>query len=256
MENLEQNTSPLGEADVTASQGQLDANETQTVETEVSIDGGSSEEAEQASNPWDNEPQFKGKSPAEMHEIYKNMRAQYSQKAEVVNLIQEKYGVTPDQLKAQIEQQEIQQKQEYYANNPLAPVLDKVSYLEAKIQMQEQEKALANVEKEIDSFIKENPAYESSRDKIKKLSLTPDIGFNPATGEEVSISDIAREWIGEVRALGQQDAYKKIENKKQTQATGVSQSPPKGKVTMEDLAQMSSKDMESILPWADISNRL
>jgi hypothetical protein len=259
MDNLEQNTSPLGEADVTASQGQLDATETQPVENEVSIDGGNSEETGQASNPWDNDPKFKGKTSEDIYKAYKEsekLTGQLSQKAQIANLIQEKYGITPEQLKAQIEQQEAQQRQQYYANNPLAPVLDKVSYLEQRLQQQEQEKAMASVEKEIDSFLKDNPVYEGSRDKIQKLALTPNIGFNLETGEEVPIDELAREWIGESRAQGQQDAYNKIEKKVLTQATSASQTAPRGRITEDDLANMSAAEMEAILPHADMSNRL
>ena len=254
MDNIEQSSSPSGEADVTASQGQLDATDTQTEETSQPVDGGVEAESGQASNPWDNDPKFKGKAPEDIYKAYKEsekLSGQLSQKAQIANLIEEKYGVTPEQLKAQIENLEAEKKQQYYANNPLAPVLDEVNQLKQIVQRQEQEKALAGVEKEIDSYIKENPAYSAQRDKIMKLALTPNIGFNPATGEEVPIAELAREWIGEIRAQGQQDAYNKIENKIQTQTTGLSKGGPKPKITLEEMQKMSVEELRQILPHAE-----
>ena len=253
MDNLETNTNPLGEADVTASQGQLDATETQPVETGQSVDGTNPEEAGQASNPWDNDPKFKGKSPDDIYKAYteaEKLNGQLSQKAQIANLIQEKYGITPEQLKSQIEQQEKQRKQEIYANNPLAPLVDKVAELENYKQQQEAEKALANVNNELDGFIKSNPGYEAHREKILKLVLTPGIGFDPNTGTEKSIEEIANEWVGTVRAQGQQDAYKKIETKQMTQTTSVSKGAPKGKITLEELRKMSAAEQAAILPHA------
>jgi hypothetical protein len=254
MDNNE-NPSPLGEADVTASQGQLDATVTQPAETTQPVDGGVVEETGQASNPWDNDPKFKGKAPEDIYKAYTELQkvhGQVSRKAEIANLIEQKYGVSPEQLKAQIEAQELAQKREVYANNPLAPVLDKVSQLELKIQQQEQEKALQLQEKELDKFLKDNPDYSAHRDKILKLALTPGIGFNPETGDEVSFADLAREWVGEVRAQGQQDAYKKIDTKKMTQATGVSVAPPKGKITLDELRKMTAAEQAAILPHAPV----
>ena len=71
MDNIEQSSSPLGEADVTASQGQLDATDTQPTETEEVVDGNESAEVETASNPWDNDPKFKGKAPEDIYKAYK-----------------------------------------------------------------------------------------------------------------------------------------------------------------------------------------
>jgi len=259
MDNIEQSSSPLGEADVTASQGQLDATDTQPTETEEVVDGNESAEVETASNPWDNDPKFKGKAPEDIYKAYKEaekLTGQLSQKAQIANLIEEKYGVSPDQLKAQIEQQEYQRKQQLYANNPLAPVLDKVQALEQRVAQQDREKAMASVEKDIDGFLKSNPAYEKQRELIKELALTPGIGFDPETSDETPIDDIARKYFGEARAQGQQDAYKKIDTKNMTRTTSVSQAAPKSRITDEDMEKMTASELEAILPWADTSNRL
>ena len=253
MDNIEQSSSPSGEADVTASQGQLDATDTQTDETSQPIDGGVGAESGQASNPWDNDPKFKGKTPEDIYKAYsevEKLNGQLSQKAQVANLIQEKYGVTPEQLRLQIEAQERQQKQELYANNPLAPLMDEVSELKAYKQAQEQEKALANVNSELDKYIKDNPGYETHRDKILKLALTPGIGFDQETGAETPIEDIAKDYFGTARAQGQQDAYKKIDKKIMTQATGAVSTPQK-KLSMDDMQNMSVEELRAILPHAE-----
>ncbi len=70
-----------------------------------------------------------------------------------------------------------------------------------------------------------------------------------------SYADIAKEYFGETRAQGQQDAYKKIDQKQKTQATGVLSTPAK-KFTEDDMANMTAAEMEAILPKADISNRV
>jgi hypothetical protein len=255
MDNIE-NTSPSGEADVTASQGQLDATDTQPVEDSSSVDGGTEKEAGQASNPWDNDPKFKGKAPEDIYKAYREIEksnGQLSQKAQIANLIEEKYGVTPEQLKAQIEQQEYQRKQALYANNPLAPVLDKVQFLEQKVQQQERDKALIEVKGELDGFLKDNPAYEAHKDKLLKLVLTPGIGFDPETEEETPVADLAREYFGEARAQGQQDAYKKIETKQMTQATSVSRGATKSKLTLDEMRGMSASELASILPHSPVN---
>lgn len=252
MDNIE-NANPSGEADVTASQGQFDATDTQPETNEKSVDGGTQEATGTASNPWDNDPKFKGKAPEDIYKAYKEaekLTGQLSQKAQIANLIEEKYGVTPERLKAQIEQQELEAQRQRYADNPLAPIVDEVHNLKQQLEAQSQEKALMQVESELDSFIKENPAYEGQRDKIKKLALTPGIGYDPETGEDIAtFDDIAREYFGEVRAQGQQDAYNKIETKILTQTTGASSSPQR-KFSPEDMKNMSAREMEAILPRA------
>lgn len=259
MDNLETDTDPLGDADVTASQGQSDATETQTVEpaveteetnNEVETEPEAVEETGEASSSWESDPKFKGKTPDDLYKSYKELETNQgtlSQKAEIANMIQEKFGKTPEEFKALIDQQEAQEKQARYKDNPLAPVLDQVSELKELVQNQEAEKALMNEEKELDSFLTENPEYAPNRDKILKLGLTSE--------QDKSYEDIAREWFGETRAQGQQDAYKKIETKKMTQSTGA-QSAPKKSFSAEDMDNMSAAEMEAVLPHADTSQRL
>lgn len=245
------NETPAGSDDVTSSPDTASV-DTQAAEPTGTVDGVEGGEAGQALLAG------KYKSPAELEKAYKELEGKLGdlgQKASVAELLQSKYGVTPEQLRAQIEQMEYQKQQERYAADPLAPVYDKVAALEQKLAAQEHEKALMQTKADLDKFLKENPAYESHKEKILKLGLTPGIGFNPETGEETGFDEIAREYFGEARAQGQQDAYRKIETKEQTRATGVSQSAPKSKLTLEDMAQMSVKDLEAVLPWADISNR-
>lgn len=237
MDNIE-NTEPVGVEDVTPS---TDNSATDTQPAEPVNEASETAEEGIASNPWDNDPKFKGKSPEDIYKAYKEsekLSGQLSQKARVANLIEERFGVTPDQFTAQLEAQEQQRRQELYANNPLAPLMDEVSELKAYKQQQEAEKALAEVNRQLDSFVKANPAYETHRDKILKLALTPGIGYDPQTGMESSIEDLANEWVGSVRAQGQQDAAHKIETKVMNKPTGASKSEQKQKVGYEALKEL------------------
>jgi hypothetical protein len=248
MDNISTET-PVGGEGATSSQDNVNV-DTQTAEAPVAVSDSQEAEAGQATSPWDNDPKFKGKSPEDIYQAYKEaekLTGQLSQKAQVANLIEQEYGLTPDKLKAQIEQMKAQERQERYANNPLAPLADEVSELKAKIAQQEQEKAHNAVKTELDSFLKDNQSYEPFKDKIYKLALTPNIGFNPETGEEVPFETLAQEYFGAARAQGQQDAYKKIEQKEMTQATGVS-SVAKKQFSVDDLRNLSVAELEAILP--------
>lgn len=249
MDTIEQ--TPAGSDDVTSSPDTASV-DTQAAESPRSVDGGTGAEAEQALLAG------KYKSPGELEKAYKELEGKLGdlgQKAAVADLLQSKYNLSPEQLRAQIEQMEYQQQQARYAADPLAPVYDKVTALEQKLAAQEHEKALTQTKSELDAFLKENPSYEAHKDKIMKLALTDGIGFDSKTGKETGFDEIAREYFGEARAQGQQDAYRKIGVKEETRATGASQSAPKSKLTLEDMSQMSAKDLEAVLPWADISNR-
>lgn len=230
---------PVGGEGATSSQENVNV-DTQTAEPTVAVSDGTVAEAESTS-PWDNDPKFKGKGPEDIYKAYQEaqkLTGQLSQKAQVANLIEQKYGLTPEALKAQIEQMEAKERQERYANNPLAPLADEVSELKAKIAQQEQEKAHNAVKSELDSFLKDNQAFEPFKEKIYKLALTPNIGFNPETGEEVPFETLAQEYFGAARAQGQEDAYKKIEKKQMTQVTTTSKGKANDKVGYEALKEL------------------
>jgi len=250
MDNIETTEAPVGEAGATASPDNATI-DTQPIETEAPVSDGTTVETGAASAPWESDPRFKGKTPEEMYAIVQEAdkyKGELGRKAKAFDLIGQKTGLTPEQLEAQMAQMDYQAQQERYANDPMAPVMDKVSYLEAKLQAQEQEKANQILESELNSFVQENPSYANSRDKILKLAKTPGIGFDPNTGSDLgSIADIAREWIGETRAQGQQDAYRKIETKLMTQATPVRNVSNKT-FGVDDMKNMSVAELEAILP--------
>lgn len=237
MDNIETIT-PQGEADVTASSGQSEEVNAQPSESTQPVDGGEVSEEGESAYPWESDEKFKGKTPDDIYQAYKEAEkglGQLSQKAQIANLLEEKYGITPEQLKAKIEQQEYQQIQERYAGNPLAPVLDKVNQLEQIVLHQEQEKALQAEEKELDGFLRGNPDYQPVRDKLLELGLNEKY-------HDKSYEELAHEWFGQSRAQGQQDAYEKIETKKLTQTTKPT-SAPKKKMTIEDMETMPIEDL-------------
>jgi len=184
----------------------------------------------------------KYKSQEELERGYKELEGKLGdlgQKASVADLLQEKYGITPEQLRQTIDAEEQARLDQAIQENP-----GLAAYKE--VQKLQQELALRDEERELDSFLQKNPEYTPQRDKILKLGLSSE--------QDKTYEEIAREWFGESRAQGQKDAYKKIEVKQNTQATGVS-SVPKRQISVEDLKNMSSAEIEAIMPHADISDR-
>lgn len=237
MDTIEEPMEPAGSDDVTSSPDTSLA-DTQPLEATENVDGGTGAE-EGASETL---LAGKYKSPEDLEKAYKELEGKLGtlgQKASVADLIQEKYGMTPDQLRQTIEQQEQAQMEQQYRDNPGAFAVQKVQELEARL-------ALRDEERELDSFLQKNPEYAPQRDKILKLGLNLE--------KDKPYEDIAREYFGETRAQGQQDAYKKIDAKVRTQATGT-QSAPAKKFTEADYENMSAAEMEAILPHADTSYR-
>jgi hypothetical protein len=243
MDNLEQD--PLGEAVDTASSGQSDVETQQPGEsTETVVDGEVEESG--ASNPWDEDDRFRGKGPEDVWKAYQEaekVKGMLGQKAELANLLEKQTGMSVDAIKSFIAQKQQAAVQAEVQANPVGYVAQELAQLKNQI-------ALQSEEKELDKFLSsdEGKEYAPFRDKIFKLGLQLE--------KDKPYADIAKEYFGESRAQGQQDAYRKIDRKQGTQATGASQSPPKGRLTLEDMDSMSAKELEQVLPWADISHRL
>lgn len=237
MDTIETNE-PVGGADVTPSTD-TSVNDTQPVENgEVSA-------TEPAETGETSETLLAGKykSPAELEKAYQEiqkMNGQLSQKAELANLLEKQTGMTAQQIRDAIAQQEQAQLEQQIQNNPAGYALQEVQSLKAQLALKEEQA-------ELDKFINENPYFAPFKDKILNLGLNLE--------RDKSYAEIANEYFGEARAQGQQDAYKKIENKSQTQTTGVKSTPSKA-LTEDDLKGMSTAELEAILPHADMSNRL
>lgn len=240
MDNLK-TTNGAGAADVTTSSAEPTGNETQPKSPEISVDGGNqTDEGSAPLYPWQAEEKFKNAKPEDIFKSYKEMEKLYSRKAEVANLIEEKFGVSPEQLKQVIAEQENARMEQELAQNP-------AGYALREVQTLKQQLALQAEEKELDGFIAKNPEYQPFRDKILTLGLNLE--------RDKSYEEIANEYFGQARAQGQEDAYKKIDTKVKTQATGV-RSVPQKQITPEDMKHMSVAELEAILPHADTSNRL
>ena len=185
----------------------------------------------------------KYKSPEELEKGYKELESKLGERgehSELVKALEQQTGMSASQIKDYISQQNEAKLLQQYNDNP-------TPYLAQEIQQLKGQLALQAEERELDKFLEKNPEYEPHKDKILKL------GLNLERGK--SYDEIAKEYFGEASAQGQQDAYKKIETKK-TQATGMSQSAPKGKLTPEDMDKMTATELEAVLPWADTSGRL
>jgi hypothetical protein len=237
MDTIE-NETPVGSDGATSSPDTA-SNDTQPTESSDSVSDGNEVEVDEA-------PLLAGKYKTqealiEAHQELERKLGEQGQKAELANLLEKKLGMTPQQIKDALIQRDYQEQQQRYANNPLAPVLDKVSALEQKLQAKEQQEALNNVKTELNDYLKNNPVYEAHKDQILKLALTPGIGFNSETGEEVSIDELATEYFGKAIANGQQSAYKKIDTKQMTQSSGTKTAPQKS-LSLDDLRAMPNSE--------------
>lgn len=238
MDTIEEPMEPAGSDDVTSSPDTSLA-DTQPSETSGNVDGGT-----EGDGVASEAPKYAGKykTPEELEKGYLEAQKKISevgQKASVADLIQEKYGITADEFRRRIEAEEQARQEEEYRTNPAGAAL-------REAQAVKQELALMKEEKELDSFLSKNPEYAPVRDKILKLAFTSE--------QDKPYEEIAREWFGETRALGQQDAYKKIDAKVRTQATGT-QSAPSRRLTDADFENMTAAEMEAVLPHADTSYR-
>lgn len=239
MDTIETNE-PVGAEGATSSQD-TSSNDTQPVETTNSTSDGNAVEAGEA-------PQLlagKYKSPEELEKAYQELQSKLgetSQKAELANLLEKNTGMNYQQIKEALARQEQERMEQAIQENPGLAAFQKVQQLESQIALQAEEK-------ELDSFLnsEEGRDYAPFKDKIFKLGLNLE--------KDKSYAEIAKEYFGNARAQGQQDAYKKIDTKIMTRTTGASQAPPRTRLTPEDMEKMSVAELEAILPHADITNR-
>lgn len=186
----------------------------------------------------------KYKTAEELEKAYTELQSKFGevgQKAELANLLEKHTGKNAQQIKDFIRQQEQAQLQQQIQNDPSGYALQEIQTLKEQLALKEEQAQL-------ETFISKNPEYEPFKDKIFNLGLNLE--------REKSYEEIANEYFGQARAQGQQDAYKKIETKTNTQATSVSRTAPRGKFTDEELDNMTAAELEAILPHADTSNRL
>lgn len=235
MDTIETNEVPTGGEGATSSQETTSQVDTQPAETVDAVSAPETEEAETALLAG------KYKSPEELEKAYKSLESKLGERnetSELAKMLEEQTGMTASQIKEYISQQKEQQLQQQYAQNP-------TSYLANEIQQLKSQIALQAEEKELNTFLENNPEYAPFKDKIF------DMGLNYK--RDMSYEDIAKEYFGESRAQGQKDAYTKIETKRETQTTG-SVSTPQKKLSIEDMRNMTAAELEQILPHAE--NRL
>jgi hypothetical protein len=241
MDTIETNE-PVGVDNITPS-SDTSVNDTQPEET-GEVTGTETDESGQAEVTL---LAGKYKSAEELEKAYnevQQLNGQLSQKAQLANMLEKQTGMNAQQLQEYISQQEQAQTQQRIANDPSGYALERVGQLEAQLALKEEQTKL-------DGFIAQNPEYAPFKDKILNLGLNLE--------QDKDYADIAREYFGKARAQGQQDAYKKIDTKVMTQATGASKGSPRARITPEELDSMSHKDriaaMEAMYPHADTSNR-
>ena len=236
MDNLEQKD-PVSEEDVPSEAGQSQEVETQPVEPSEENVQPEEEQQEEVSAPWEQDERFKGKKPEDIYASYKNLEGklgELGQKASFADKV-EQMGLTPEQVLSVLEQEQSQAEEARMKEDP-------TGYVKEYIQKQEQARALQNETSQVEALINKNPEYTPFKDKILRLGLLAE--------RDKPYDQIAKEYFGNAIKEGQQSAYKKIEVKKQTQASGVG-SIEKSRPSIDDLQNMSSSEMEKILPYAN-----
>lgn len=236
---------PVGAEGATSSQdtSQTDA---QPLEAEENVSDIQSEESGDVS------PKYAGKynSPEELEKAYLEAQSaigKASQKANLVNQLERTTGMTAQQIEQYIlqqsqqmeEQQRVEQEQQIQ-ENPGLVAFQELQRLKGQLAMKEEENTL-------DSFLRseEGKPYQGFRDKLLQVAL-----YVPAYKNK-DYSSIATDLFGQVRAQGQNDAYKKIDQKIQSQVTGVNQGAQPRKITPEDMKGMSTEELRAILPHRD-----
>lgn len=222
---------PVGGQDVSSSQDTSN-DIAQPTQTEEVVDGNQSEEVGEASELLAG----KYKTQDELikaHQELERKLGEQGQKAELANLIEKQTGMTHQQIKEMLARQEQQRMEQAIQENPGLAAFQEVQSLKSQLALQAEEK-------ELDSFLQseEGKPYTNFRDKIFNLGLKLET--------DKSYADIAREYFGQSRAQGQQDAYRKIETKLNTQATA-SVSSPQRKFSADDMKNMSVAEMETFL---------
>lgn len=203
-------TEPVGGQDVSSSQDTSSV-DTQPTESEEVVDGNQSEEVEEA-------PELlagKYKTQEELikaHQELEHKLGENSQKAELANLLEKQTGMNAAQIKDYLAQQQYAQYEAQVQGNPGLAAYQEVQSLKSQL-------ALQSEEKELDKFLNsdEGKPYADFKDKILNLGLNLE--------KDKTYSEIAKEYFGQSRAQGQQDAYKKIDKKIMTQATGAKSAP-------------------------------
>lgn len=228
---------PVGSDGATSSPDTAEV-DTQTAEPTESVSDGEAGETEQTVLLAG-----KYKNVEELEKAHKELEGKLGslgQRAKVADILQEKYGMTPEQFQETIDAEDQARMERAIQDNPGLAAFQEVQSLKQQL-------ALRDEEKELDSFLSKNPEYTPQRDKILKLGLSSE--------KDKTYEEIAREWFGETRAQGQQDAYKKIETKTKTQVTGTKSTPNRGFTEAEKDA-MSAEELAKILPHYDSSQRL
>jgi hypothetical protein len=228
MDNLQNTTDSTGAEGATSSQEQS------VVETQPATQEPTSSESAQteagSAQPWESDPRFKGKTAEDVWKSYQEAQTligKTSQKAKVAELIEQKYGVTADRFAEMVEQNSQAHQEQYYAENPLAPLQEQVQSLQQQIALQEEQKNL-------DSFIGNNPEYAPFKDKLLHIGLSLET--------DKSYEQIADEYFGQAIKHGQQSAYNKIEQKTNTQASGTATVQSKGKLTTQEIEALPLKE--------------
>ena len=181
----------------------------------------------------------KYKSADELEKAYleaQSLVGKASQKANLVNQLEETTGLSSEQIADFINRQKQEKVEQQVRQNPGAYAYQELQELKQQMALKEEERAL-------DSYLSspEGQAFKTHRDKIFEAAM-----YLPSY-QGKTYPEIATELFGAARAQGQQDAYQKIEGKIQSRPTGVSQASPKHKPTVEEMRSMSTEELRNIL---------
>lgn len=229
MDNHEISQVPVGAEGATSSQDNTQVQVTQPEAPQAVVSANAGDQATGSTQPWESDERFKGKSAEDVWNAYQEAQkvvGQASQKAGLVNELEEVTGMSAPEIQQFIQAQKQAQVQQQMQENPAGFALQRVQELENQLSLQ-------NELKEVDSFVQQNPEYAPFKDKILNL------GVNLETSK--SYAQIAKEYFGGAIAQGQESAYKKIDTKQKTQIQGNSTVNNKG-ISYADMKDMPRAD--------------
>ncbi len=239
------NQVPVEAAGATAAQGQ-----TEVVTHPTTPEAGSSatmptgvEGSDNSTPSWSSDPRFAGKSPEDVYKSYRELETKLGnhkaieEKAQLADLLQERLGITPNEVQdyiARQEQEEAEQRQREIEENPGLAALQEVESLKDRLAL-EQEKA------SLGSFIGAHPELAPMKAQLFKLALTAERNSN------LSYEGIYEKYYGEAMKIAGAQAYQKIGEKQQMAST----TPSSADVQKPKLEDLSVAEMEKILPHAN-----
>lgn len=241
MEN--QNIVP-NEANANVSEGQTIVETLPTSSNESTSTIPQNENVGSSEQAWMQDQRFAGKTPDDIYKSYRELESHLGdyksikEKAQMADLLQNRLGITPDEINEYIankEQEEQQEQQREIEENPGAVAYREVESLKDQL-------ALEHEKSQLNSFIEANPELSPIKAQLFKLAITAERDTN------LSYNDIFNKYYGDAMKIASTMAYEKIGEKQQMSST----TPTSSDVKKPNLEELSVAELEKILPHSQM----